>query len=46
MEAVDPARFDVRFHRTMDDVFKGRTFATLDPFHSERDDVRLVHRTD
>ena len=45
MEAVDPARFG-RFHRTMDDVFKGRTFATLDPFHSERDEVPLVNTTD
>ena len=42
-EAVDRARFG-RFHRTMDDVFKEHTFATLDPFHSERDYVRCTQQ--
>ena len=33
-------------HRTMDHVFQGRTFASLDPFSSERDFVPLVQTTD
>ena len=33
-------------HRTMDLVFQGRTFASLDPFHTDRDFVPLVHKTD